>query len=66
MHMGAVQVVLAAADTVWAGNYSTKPYALMLDLAVGALKALSAHSNARLFGRTLHTRRHSFVVLLQF
>lgn len=54
MYMGAVQLILAAADIMWVDNCSTKPYVLMLDLAVGVLKALSAHSNARLFRCTLH------------
>lgn len=66
MYIGAVQLIFAAADIMWVDNCSTEPYVLMLDLAVGVLKALSAHSNARLFRRTLHTRQRSFVVLPQF
>lgn len=62
----AARKILAAADIMWADNGSTKPYVLMLDLAVAMVKALSAHSNACLFRRTLHTRQHSFVGLLQF
>lgn len=60
LYMGAVRLILAAADIMWVDNCSTKPYVLMSDLAVGVLKALSAHSNARLFRRTLHPRRRSF------